>query len=224
MRLVDYFIDVIAYSRSIEAQLGSNQVELNAVRDKLIELLIDSTSNAIKAGFAADVVDAARYPVVAFIDELIMCSDWSEKSQWQKKSLQRKFYETTNIGAEFYTRLNELSKHGSDEWVRGVYALVLGLGFKGKYFSIDDRPQLEAIKTFNISLLIPEEAQRNLDTATLFPSAYGSHARGAKGNFKTRLNVIPFVIGAPILISLGLVIYCQFNISNAIGQIIKSVN
>jgi type VI secretion system protein ImpK len=220
MRLVDFFIDVIVFSRALSTQLAASDVAFESVRDGLIVKLMDSSSLAEKSGFSRELVSSAQFPVVAFIDELILCSKWTQKGRWQKESLQRKFYSTTNIGAEFYSKLNELSKHGPDESVREVYVLCLGLGFKGKYFSNDDRRALEDVKTFNLGLLLP---QRTIEAATLFPTAYSGHTREGSSRFKTRLNIIPYVIGLPVVISFGVIIYYHFNLVRVLGQIINSV-
>ena len=222
MRLVDFFIDVIVFIRKLEPQL-TDTIEYDRLKNELEVRLIDSCSLAEKKGYEKDVVNSAQFPVVAFIDELILCSNWPHKSRWQQESLQRKFYDTTNIGSEFYSKLNELSKYGPDEWVREVYILCLGLGFKGRYFSNDDRRALEEIKEFNIGLLLPDKEQRKLDTATLFPTAYGENSRDG-GNFKSRLNVIPYIIGPPVLMLVALVLYYHFNVTGVMENILKAVN
>ncbi len=243
MRLVDCYIESILFARQLVPTLAPKPIEseefnqdsepqdteakgkeFQEIKARLVAILQDSLDQARDRDFSDEIANAALLPVVAYIDEMILCSDWQFKAEWQKESLQRHFFQTTNIGSEFYESLNELSKHGSDSWVREVYVLCLGLGFKGRYFSNDDRRMLEEIKGFNVSLLLPDEAQRNIETATLFPSAYSSRDHGRAGTFKARLNVIPYVVGIPIVLSVALVVYYHFNVAQVLDQIAKAVN
>jgi type VI secretion system protein ImpK len=221
--LVDCYINSILLARIFLRTLGDSTADIKIVREKFIEEANQCRDLAITSGFSEKMANDALFPVVAYIDELVLCSSWPQKNQWQKRPLQRHFFNTANIGAEFYQRLNEINKHGTDKAIREVYVLCLGLGFKGKYFSSDDRRVLEEIKGFNVSVLLPEEAQRNLETATLFPAAYGSSTRDGKGSFKARLNVIPYVIGVPLILSITLIIFYHFKIVDVLNLVLKTV-
>ena len=166
----------------------------------------------------------AKFPVVAFIDELLLCSDWIFKNEWKVNPLQRVYFNTTNAGAEYYQRLSELNKFGPDKDVREVYALTLGLGFRGKYFRGEDRKQYEEIKAFNLSLLLPDDAKQDIETATLFPFAYRGHSTENRSGFIPRLNIYPVLIGVPLVCIVALTLYFHFDIAstlNNIEQLIK---
>ncbi|BCE02875.1 DotU/TssL family secretion system protein [Marinicellulosiphila megalodicopiae] len=223
MRLVDHFIDVIVFARDVSESFDKIEVNFEQLQNKLTGMLTESVIKAEANDFSSEVVSKGIYPVIAYIDELILCSKWKERSLWQKNSLQRKYYSTTNIGSEFYDTLSELDKTETNDWVREIYLLVLGLGFKGKYFSIDDKRVLEKVKEFNIKQLLPDQKQRNLDTATLFPTAYSGHDQNSQGKFKTRLNVLPYAIGIPLVICAGVIVFYQFKVSHLMGEIMNVV-
>lgn len=223
MRLTDCYLDLIVLARKTVRVLDHSELNLEKIRDSFVTLAQRGLSSAEKSGYSEETAMAGLFPVIAYIDELVLCSKWEQKSEWQKRSLQRHFYQTTNIGAEFYEQLNNLSKHGEDAEIREVYVLCLGLGFRGRYFANDDRRTLEQIKGFNVGVLMPEEAQRNLETATLFPAAYGSVARDGKGRFKARFNVIPFVLGVPLVLSLALILYYHFGVVDTLNTIARAV-
>jgi len=224
MRLVDCFIDTIIHVRSLAPKLGAEGPEFDEVQSDLIRMFDDCESNMEAMGFDLDTFEAAKFAIVAYVDEMILCSKWREKAQWQRQSLQRKFFNTTNIGAEFYEKLAALSKQGPDRSIREVFSLCLGLGFKGKLFSNNDRKQLEETKDFNISLLMPEASQRNLDTAILFPTAYSGHSFEGKGDYKPRMNILPMVFGIPSLLVLGVAFYYHTTISKMINEIMSVVS
>ncbi|MCJ8314770.1 MAG: DotU family type IV/VI secretion system protein [Saccharospirillaceae bacterium] len=223
MRLVDHFIDVIVFARDVNNNFDNLEVNFEQLQQKLNAMLSDCMINAEKNNFSSEIVNQGIYPVIAYIDELILCSKWSEKIRWQKDSLQRKYYSTTNIGSEFYDALSVLDKTESSDWVREIYLLVLGLGFKGKYFSIDHKRELESVKEFNIKQLLPDQTQRNLDTAILFPTAYSGHDKNSLSKFKTRLNVLPYAIGIPLVVCVSLIVFYQFKVSHLMGEIMSVV-
>jgi len=91
-------------------------------------------SNARKFGIDKDKTRLAKFAIVAFLDETIISSSWSQKDAWLSDPLQIKLFETFNAGEEFFNFLNELSqKTSANKEVLEVYYLCLSLGFKGKY-------------------------------------------------------------------------------------------
>jgi type VI secretion system protein ImpK len=223
VRIVDCFTDVILFTR----KFVRGELELNAfdeVRGEIIQRFDHSQNLAEEHDMPEEFYIQAKYPVVALVDEMLQCSEWSNKSEWQRNPLQRQYFETTSAGAEFYERLNVLNKFGPDRDIREVYALCLGLGFKGKYFRGEDRKAYEGIKAFNLSLLLPDEAQRNIDSATLFPFAYKGHDDDDKNSFRTRLNIYPVIIGIPVLVVISLLLFYQFSISSLLEQIQSLLN
>ncbi len=97
--------------------------------------------------------------------------------------------------------------------------LCLGVGFRGKYFRGEDRKQYEDIKAFNLSLLLPEEAQRNIDSATLFPFAYKGHDQGNTNPYKSRFSIYPILIGLPITVLVLMIGIYHFKVASILDQI-----
>jgi type VI secretion system protein ImpK len=171
-----------------------------------------------------DFYQASKFPVVSLVDEMLQTSNWVEKTAWSKNPLQRIYFDTTKAGAEFYSRLNVLNKFGPDRDIREVYALCLGLGFKGKYFRGEDRKQYEEIKAFNLSLLLPDEAQRNIDSATLFPFAYKKHDKDNTNPYKSRFSIYPILIGLPITVLVLMIGTYHYKVASILDQIQAMVN
>lgn len=218
MRIVDCFTDVILFARRM-ARAGGEGISCDDARKTLISLFDSSEKTAEEYNLASDLYDSAKYPVVAFVDELLLCSTWPEKIQWQKESLQRLYFNTTNAGADFYAKLYELNKFGPDRDVREVYALCLGLGFRGKYFRGEDRKKYEEVKAFNLSLLLPDEASQNIDSAILFPSAYKNNGKDDAGTFIARINIYPVIFGVPAVIMAIMLFVFHFYIGSSLDQI-----
>lgn len=218
MRIVDYFTDVILHVRKFE-RLQGDKAGVEELHHELMVLFETGQQAALDHGIPADIFESAKFAVVAYIDELLLCSDWEKKSEWQHEPLQRVYFNTTSAGAEFYDRLNVLNKFGPDRDVREVYALCLGLGFRGKYFRGEDRKAYEDVKAFNLSLLLPDEAQRNIDSATLFPFAYKGHSDAKKDGYKPRLSIYPILIGVPVVVVVVMTLLYRYHISDMLQQI-----
>ena len=218
MRIVDCFTDAILYARKLSR--GDIQVEsADEARASLMSLLDESKALSNEQGFSIEIYDNAKFPVVAFVDELFLCSDWAYKSDWKLETLQRGCFNTTSAGSEFFDRLSELNKFGPDRDVREVYALCMGLGFRGKYFRGEDRQKYEEIKAFNLSLLLPEESEQDIDSAILFPSAYRGHSQAKGSGYQPRLNIYPVLIGVPLTIIVVLSLYFGFDITSSLNDI-----
>jgi len=223
MRLVDFYIDTLLTIRQLVPQLeATSEQDVDAVRAKLIQLLDEAQQNITAADLSEYQAEAALFPVVAYIDELILISKWSEKSKWQQVSLQRHFFDTTNAGQEFFDRLNVLNRQGEDRSVREVFLLCLGLGYKGQYFMPDDRPKLEEIRVFNLDLLLPEDANQTLERTTLFDQAYQNSIREGK-HITSRTNLLPVFTVLPIVIIAGIFVFYALQINDWLAQIMELV-
>ncbi|RKY91231.1 MAG: hypothetical protein DRQ01_08025 [Ignavibacteriae bacterium] len=104
------------------------------LKTRVYEMFERFESNARKFGIDKDKTRLAKFAIVAFLDETIISSSWSQKDAWLSDPLQIKLFETFNAGEEFFNFLNELSqKTSANKEVLEVYYLCLSLGFKGKY-------------------------------------------------------------------------------------------
>jgi len=218
VRIVDCFTPAILTARKL-ARGEKLQSSADDMREEFKQLFLVSEAVGKENAYSDDVIDAAKFAIIAYIDELLLCSSWPHRSQWQKEPLQRTYFNTTNAGSDFYNRLNDLNKFGPDRELREVYALCLGLGFKGQYFRGEDRKKYEEIKSFNLALLLPDEAIKNIDDTVLFPFAYKTADIDEQGGFKSRMNIYPYIIGVPVLAITTLAFFYHLYIGSVLDQI-----
>lgn len=222
MRLVDFFIDPILKINALNGNVQQIDGNWQAFKDELSNMLIDSQTQAVKAGFPESCCSDALFPVIAYIDEVILTSEWKGKIEWQRDSLQRNFFNTTNSGYEFYERLNQLNRQGDDRSVREVYLLCLSLGYKGRYFSPQDRPKIEETRVFNLDLLLPNDANKVFEKSTLFSDAY--HERDQINTTrKSRVNLIPVFAATPFVAIAATLLFYSIQIGNGLGNIMDLV-
>lgn len=219
MRLIDCYVEfLIGMQRRFAAGADTQAIACDALRAELVGKLKACERQAQQLDLPAATLDAARFAVVAYLDELILVSQWAEKPRWQQLTLQRELFHTTNAGAEFYTRLGALGDDDPARAAREVYYLCLALGFRGKYFGDARFSEFTEVKRANLRLLLPDSQGLDLKAVTLFPEAYGAAKAGHKA-LSGRWNILPWVFGGPVAALLILFIVYHYYIAAALSGI-----
>ncbi len=218
MRLRDCFAELIAYvgyfikSKNIDS-MSFGQVQINVQR-----LLSETESTMRSWEVDTEEYNEARFAVCAWVDEVLLSSTWAGKTEWQKDSLQRKYFHTADAGQEFFERLNGLGQHQRD--AREIYYLCLAMGFKGRFHQEGDEPLLEQLKTSNLKFLLGSSVGLpSLERTELFPEAYpveGTELAPSTGKkFFTPATIT--VLVAPLVLFGGLFLIYSFILNN-IGE------
>jgi type VI secretion system protein ImpK len=171
-KLLDCYMELIAYTGYVNRQVKAKPFVFEEVAKIYENLAERSREAAVSKGLSEDEWREGLFPVCAFIDESLLCSDWTDSAQWEQNQLQRRYFNTTAAGWEFYDRLDNLKN--APAGIREIYEFCLALGFKGRYFRTSDAGRMEDIQysqlkgvTGNTDLRYP---------ATLFPDAYEPEA------------------------------------------------
>tara|TARA_A100000164_G_scaffold236522_1_gene210046 strand:- start:608 stop:1258 length:651 start_codon:yes stop_codon:yes gene_type:complete len=132
--------------------------ESTASYDEIAKLFTGHLKDARKkmsaAGYSEEMSDHALFALCALIDEKVLESDWSGRSEWQRTLLQQVFFQINHGGNEFFSRLNKLNEVLPDHQdVREVYLYCLKLGFAGCYYETGAQSQLNEITGANYALL-----------------------------------------------------------------------
>jgi len=222
MRLIDYFINIIAYVAYLLKPGITKQPAYDQVRADIQRLIAQSESCFENGTVSREDYDMARFAVFAWIDEAIMRSSWNGRTHWQREQLQRLYYQTTDAGEVFFDRLNTIGLHQRD--VREVYYLCLAMGLTGQYCNEGDEYLLEQLKTSNLKLLTGSSVGiPSLDKRELFPEAYP--VESAEGtSLKAERRFSPFTLiclGAPVVLYWTLFLIYRFVLNN-IGETLIS--
>jgi type VI secretion system protein ImpK len=111
-------------------------------------------------------IKETKYAMAAFVDETILCSDWSERTLWMSNPLQLQFFGEHLAGEGFFKHLTKLRQAGSANTdIIELYYVCLQLGFEGVYrlqgmeqlmaLQVDLRSQLEDYKKIKNRTLSP---------------------------------------------------------------------
>ncbi|MCB2181955.1 MAG: DotU family type IV/VI secretion system protein [Desulfobulbaceae bacterium] len=223
MRLRDCFAELIAYVAYFLKSGAASSQSFGQVQADVQRLLAESESMMRDGAIAAEDYNEARFAVCAWVDEALLSSNWSGKNQWQKDSLQRKYFQTSDAGEEFFDRLNRLGQQQRD--AREIYYLCLAMGFKGRYHQDGDRPLLEQLKTSNLKFLLGSSVGLPaLDRTELFPEAYpveGTELASSGKSFFTPATLAALL--APVALFGTLFLIYSFILSNIGENFLKSV-
>jgi len=224
MRLRDCFAELIAYVAYFIRSKDIDSMSFTQVQTDVRRLLSETETTMRSGGIDAEEYNEARFAVCAWVDEALLGSAWSGRGEWQRDSLQRKYFQTADAGQEFFERLNRLGQHQRD--AREIYYLCLAMGFKGRYHQEGDAPLLEQLKTSNLKFLLGSSVGLpSLERSELFPEAYpvegAELAPSAKRSFFTPATLTALI--APLVLFGGLFLIYSFILHNIGENFLKSV-
>jgi type VI secretion system protein ImpK len=100
------------------------------LRSHLTRMIDEFGRDPIAKSLAPEEFEAARFALVAWIDETVVRSNWPGRSDWVEDLLQTRLFGTSRAGNEFYVRLDALRPEMIH--AREIFFLCLALGFEGQ--------------------------------------------------------------------------------------------
>lgn len=145
-------------------------------------------------------IETSKYALAAFIDEVVMTSEWTEKSQWMANTLQWQYFGEHRGGEGFFHRIAEIRQKGAEEInLLEVYYLCLELGFQGMY-RVFQNEKLDGLKRELRQLI---ERYRDYDDLRLSANvAMVSQAQKKSTRFQT-WQIAAAVAGFMLLVFIG---------------------
>jgi type VI secretion system protein ImpK len=122
------------FSLILSLRTSANYGSTEELRTRIAGYLDGIDREGLEAGIAREDLTAAKYPLVAFIDETILNSDWEGRESWREQPLQLDLFGETVAGEKFFERLEKVRAGGEAKVdLLEIYWLCLALGFEGKY-------------------------------------------------------------------------------------------
>ena len=161
--------ELVAFVSAFGAGDAGRELGAPALRNQLLLLLDRFAKSTEAAELRADELEEARFALVAWLDEVILRSDWQGRDEWAAEPLQLRLYKTNRAGNEFYEHLRRLRPEHTR--AREVYLLVLSLGFEGQYH--DQQAERRALIKLQYETLRAARAVIEVDRERyVTPSAY----------------------------------------------------
>lgn len=179
-------------------QQTTSQLSTDSLINKFSLLINNFEENAEKNGAKYDAIQAAKYCLCTFVDELAVRSGWADET-WSKNSLLVSFYDETWGGERFFEIIQNL-KQDSDkniDLLEFMY-LCLQFGYKGKYQVLNNGElEIDKIKRDLLALI---HSKRPDQTVNLF-----KHNPIITNNIqrKRRLAIPLWVVGVLGAVALG---------------------
>lgn len=113
-----------------------------AFANNVTRFLQEFEHNAKQLSAPPEAIQAAKYAYCAAVDEVVLRSDFSIRSQWEIRPLQLALFGDQLAGENFFTELDKLRRQGAAHiQALEVFHMCLLLGFEGKYM-IEGREKL----------------------------------------------------------------------------------
>lgn len=156
-RLTDICADALAFAVQLRR---AAEPDVESLRAQVRKLFTEIDQAAQIAGRDPAAVQAARYALAAFLDEIVLGSNWGIRADWAGRPLQMEYFDDATAGEEFYRKLDSLrgSTDPSRREALEVYGLCLGLGFRGRYSGMSGLEEIKQLRARIHAELAGDEA------------------------------------------------------------------
>jgi len=188
MSLVSKYSEIISYVISLN-HINFYNCEIDKVQTKLYKHL-DLVKKDVLADYNENNYNDSLFAICAWIDETILCSSWKDKELWGKKMLQYSFFNTTNAGEIFFTKLDKISPNNID--LLEIYLYVLKLGFRGRYYDSKYIPFINERSKYLYKIVTEKyagEFDKPLSSCVLFPNSVIDHSLTKKKAVKSKKSI-----------------------------------
>jgi len=190
--IIDNVTPLFVYTLEFTENAQDERFTVERLETDYERLIQEAKSTAV---LGEEHFETALFPVVAWIDEMILSSHSPISKVWRRALLQKRHFDTSNAGAEFYERLETLDENETE--LRFLYIYCISLGFKGMYYRPEDTERLREIYETQKAYLKESIPQEFPDYA--FKKAYAQGRLPLKGDFKTSY----YGVGVIIFLSLS---------------------
>jgi len=143
---------------------------------RLVALFQRQAITAWKAGgqYGAEAYKDAQYVMVALADEIFVHMPWEGQKAWGLNLLEARLFRSHAAGQNFFEKLEQLLREQNPRKkdLAAVYLMALSLGFKGKYYEVDDRGKLARYRRQLFIFIYGREPDLDDETRYVFPEAY----------------------------------------------------
>ncbi|HJR08836.1 MAG TPA: DotU family type IV/VI secretion system protein [Pyrinomonadaceae bacterium] len=148
---------------------------------RLVTLFQRQEINAWKMGgvYGAAAYKESKYVMVALADDIFLHMEWEGQRDWVANLLEAHVFGSHSAGQVFFENLELLLREQNPNHIdlAKVYLMALSLGFKGKYYGMDDRGKLARYRQLLFNFIYGREPDLDDETRYVFPEAYYHNVR-----------------------------------------------
>ncbi len=208
-----------------EESAGQTRLTL-AVWQNLIALFRRNAVQILRAaGKPTDNYFEAQYVMAVFADDIFINLDWEGKRAWTSNLLETTLFRTHVAGEMFFEKLDRLlrDRDPADRSLAAVYLNALSLGFRGKYYGINDHGKLRRYRHELFAFIFRQPADLVNEAKVAFPDSYVDNVKKEKSrklmNPRVWLAMLGLVLFAYLTVSHGIWLKLTARIEQANQQI-----
>lgn len=215
-------VDEASVLLSMAAQIRCTAAhgDIASLRQACMEKVRDYEAALRRQQVEAEQIEAARFCLCCFIDEIVLSTNWGGQSVWSSDSLLSTFHHQTSGGEHFYVLLDEcLASPFAKIQLLELQYLCLSLGFVGK-MSLEERGQDKLANYRQQAFDSINQARGELDPR-LSPNADSASALGRETHDGLPLWVILAIFGVMLL---SIYMTCSYYINSYSDQVFNQIN
>jgi len=181
------------------------------VWQNLIALFRRNTVQVLRAaGKPTDNYLEAQYVMAAFADDIFIHLEWEGRQAWMSNLMEATLFQSHIAGEKFFQRLDRLLRDHdpAKKGLAAVYLSALSLGFRGKYYGLNDHGKLRRYRRELFDFIFRQPVDLLNESKVAFPDSYLQNVRKEKRkkltNPRVWLTVLGLVIFAYLAVSHGL--------------------
>jgi type VI secretion system protein ImpK len=146
----------------------------------------------------------AQYVMAALADEVFLHLDWEGREAWSTQLIEYKLFRSRIAGDLFFDRLDKVLQNRDPVYrdVGAVYLQALMLGFRGKYWGIEDSSIIDNYRRHLFTFVYRSNPELTKESKRLFPAAYAHTSEEGGGRMLPKVAAWYALLG--ILIALYL--------------------
>lgn len=224
-------ITSLAVRGTIDGQRGPSAEQTRLTRivwQSLVELFRRNAVQILRAaGKPTDNYFEAQYVMAVFADDIFIHLDWEGNRVWPSSLLETALFEKHLGGEEFFEKLDRLlrDRDPADRSLAAVYLNALSLGFRGKYYGVNDHGKLRRYRHELYMFIFRQPSDLVHEKKVAFPDTYVQTVRKEKTkkliNPRVWLAVLGVVLVTYLTVSHGIWMKLTSRIEQANRQIVE---
>lgn len=172
-------------------------------------LMMQLRRNAVQilrvAGKPTDNYFEAQYVMAALADDVFIHLNWEGKHAWTSNLLEAALFGSHTAGERVFEKLDRLlrDRDPADRSLAAVYLNALSLGFRGKYYGVNDHGRLRRYRNELFAFIFRQPADLVNDAKVAFPESYVQNLKQEKSRKLINPRVWVAVLGVVLFVYLA---------------------
>jgi type IV/VI secretion system ImpK/VasF family protein len=135
---------VLLYLATFRRNAATTSLSIQATQNALRTELDKVRANCERDPRLAPMIERAFYPLVVTADQVVLGSNWPQRTAWSMSLLETSYFSSAKGGSEFFRRVDEIKREPTDEAaeIAGLLFHCMAMGFQGELRG--ERRELEA--------------------------------------------------------------------------------